>query len=524
MTPAVMTTSDAAPSGAPESSMSRERRLDVEHLQSDLGGRTARGAAVTFVSQALKFIIGFSGTVVLARLLTPEDYGLVGMIAVFTGFVIIFRDLGLSAATVQRTDLRHAQISALFWVSAAVGAVLALVIAAMGPAFAWLYGEPRLTAIAAVAALAILVGGLGSQQEALLRRQMRFTALAVVDITTMLTGVVIAVVLAWYGARYWSIVVGQVAAEVAFNTGVWLLSGWRPSAPARASGVRSMLVFGGNFTGARVINYCARALDKLLIGRVWGAHQLGLYSRAYQLFLLPMDQINAPIAAIAIPALSRLTDSPERYRQAYIRLIEKLAMITMPMAAFLIATADWLVLLILGPRWAEVSTIFAWLGLAGLIEPITGTAGWLFISQGRTWEQFRWGFIGGPLMMISVVLGLPWGAVGVAASYSLTAMFLTTPLLVYFVTRTGPVRARDIYRAIVPPTCASLSGLIALLLFRKFVVLASLILSLIAGMGIMIVITMLVLAGLPSGRAALRDLWRAVVISLTHERLPRGRA
>src|SRR6266545_2962048 len=498
-----MTTSDPAPSGAPGSSMSPEQHLDVEHLQSDLGGRTARGAAVTFVSQALKFIIGFSGTVVLARLLTPEDYGLVGMIAVFTGFVIIFRDLGLSAATVQRTDLRHAQISALFWVSAAAGAVLALV---------------------AVAALVILVGGLGSQQEALLRRQMRFTALAAVEITTMLTGVAIAVVLAWYGARYWSIVVGQVAAEVAFTTGVWMLSGWRPSVPARASGVRSMLVFGGNFTGARVINYCARALDKLLIGRFWGAHQLGLYSRAYQLFLLPMDQISAPIAAIAIPALSRLTDSPERYRQAYIRLVEKLAMITMPMAAFLIATADWLVLLILGSQWSEVCTIFAWLGLAGLIEPITGTAGWLFISQGRTWEQFRWGFIGGPLMMISVVLGLPWGAVGVAASYSLTAMFLTTPLLVYFVTRTGPVRARDIYRAIVPPTCASLSGLIALLLFRKFVVLASLILSLIAGMGIMIVITMLVLAGLPSGRAALRDLWRAVVISLTHERLPRGRA
>src|SRR6266508_4228912 len=369
-----------------------------------------------------------------------------------------------------------------------------------------------------------VLGGLGSQQEALLRRQMRFTALAAVEITTMLTGVAIAVVLAWYGARYWSIVVGQVAAEVAFTTGVWMLSGWRPSVPARASGVRSMLVFGGNFTGARVINYCARALDKLLIGRFWGAHQLGLYSRAYQLFLLPMDQISAPIAAIAIPALSRLTDSPERYRQAYIRLVEKLAMITMPMAAFLIATADWLVLLILGSQWSEVSTIFAWLGLAGLIEPIAGTAGWLFISQGRTWEQFRWGFIGGTLMMISVILGLPWGAAGVAASYSLTAMFLTTPLLVYFVTRTGPVRARDIYRAIAPPACASFSGLIVLLLFRKVFVVASPVLGLIAGIAIMILIVTLVLSGLPSGRAALWDVWHTAATSFrTPDRPPRGR-
>jgi len=504
-----MTTIDEAPSGAPGSGANPERHLGIEHLQDDLRGRTVRGAAVNFVSQSLKFTIGFSGTVVLARLLTPEDYGLVGMIAVFSGFVIIFRDLGLSAATVQRADLRHAQISVLFWVSAAAGTILAFVIAAMGPAFAWLYGEPRLTAIAAVAAVGIFVGGFGSQQEALLKRQMRFTALAAVEVTTMLTGVSIAIVLAWYNARYWSIVVSQLAAEAAFVAGVWTVSGWRPGLPARASGIRSMLVFGGHITGFRVLNYWARSLDRLLIGRIWGPHQLGLYSRAYQLFLLPIDQINGPISAIAIPALSRLADSPERYRQAYVRLVEKPAMITMPIAAFLIATSDWLVWLILGPQWSEVSTIFAWLGLAGLTEPIACTAAWLFITQGRTQDLFRWGWISSALTAMSVVLGLPWGAVGVAASYSLTAMLFTAPLLVYFVTRTGPVRASDICRAIAPPAFASVSGLIGVVLFRRIIVVASPGLGVIAGIVIMIVVVALILSALPSGRLALLDLWRS---------------
>jgi O-antigen/teichoic acid export membrane protein len=344
---------------------------------------------------------------------------------------------------------------------------------------------------------------------------MRYTAIAAVEIATMLTGAVIAVVLAWYGARYWSIVLSQLTAEAAFAAGVWTLSGWRPGAPARASGVRSMLVFGGNLTGARVLGYGSRALDKLLIGRVWGAHQLGLYSRAYQLLLLPLDQINAPIAAIAIPALSRLADSPERYRQAYLRIVEKLAMITMPMAVLLIATSDWLVLIILGPQWSEVSTIFAWLGLAGLIEPIAGTAGWLFISQGRTQEQFRWWCIGGTLTMISIVLGLPWGAVGVAASYSLTGLFLTTPLLLFFVTRTGPVRTADVYRTITPSACASLAALVVLVFLRGLVEFHSPWMGLIAATSIEILTVTLVLSALPSGRSALVDLWRTVASSVT---------
>lgn len=213
---------------------------------------------------------------------------------------------------------------------------------------------------------------------------MRFVSLAVVDIGSMLGAVAISVALASSGAYYWSLVFGQLALAAITAASVWTLSGWRPGLPTRRSGVRTMLVFRGHLTGFSIVNYWARNLDNLLIGRVWGPSQLGLYSRAYQLLLVPIDQANTPVAAVAVPALSRLGDSPERYRQAYLHILEKLAMVTMPMMAFLIATSDWMVHLVLGSQWLGVSSLFAWLGIAGLVQPLANTTGWLFITQART--------------------------------------------------------------------------------------------------------------------------------------------
>jgi PST family polysaccharide transporter len=295
---------------------------------------------------------------------------------------------------------------------------------------------------------------------------MRFTSLAVVEIAAMLASVSTAMSLAWYGAQYWSLVFSQLVFVAATAVCVWLLSGWRPGFPTRRSGVRPMLVFGGNLTGFSLINYWARNLDNLLIGRIWGASQLGLYSRAYQLLLLPIDQISAPISAVAVPALSRLADSPERYRQAYLRIVAKVAMVTMPLMAFMIVTSDWMVRVILGSQWMGVSPLFAWLGIAGLVQPLASTAGWLFITQARTREMFQWGAIGSAILMVAICAGLPWGALGVAISYSLSNLLIVLPLLLWFVCRTGPVHAADVLRAIAPAAWASLCLLAALGLLR----------------------------------------------------------
>lgn len=488
-----------------ESEDRRDAHFRTDQLQVDLGGRTARGGAVTIASQALKFLIGMVGSVILARLLTPQDYGLVGMVAIVMGFVSMFQYLGLSSATIQWARLTHQQVSTLFWINLGLSIAITLVTAASAPLLAWFFQEPRLLWITIAYAFTIALSGLGIQHEAILGRQMRFTALAIIEIVSISLGLLIAGLAAWYGAGYWALVLNTYVMFSGIALGAWVACRWRPGLPVRGSGVRSMLSYGGNLTGFNVMTFFARNLDNTLIGRFWGPAQLGLYAKAYQLLLLPMQHINAPVAAVAIPALSRLVDSPERYRNAYFKVLEKIAMITMPGVVFMIGTSDWLVLFLLGPQWQQTARIFMLLGIAAFIQPVTKTCWWLFSTQSRTRDLLHWGMMGGAIAIISIVIGLRWGAVGVALAYAISDLCVTTPVLFWYVGREGPIRTRDFYRTIAPSVCASLCALVILFLSRPWLQhFQYLFIRLFLGFWITVGVSVLVLVLIPAGRSALQ--------------------
>jgi O-antigen/teichoic acid export membrane protein len=481
-----------------------ERFFRTEHLKSDLGSRSARGGFVTLIAQGLKFLIFTAATVVLARLLTPQDYGLVGMVTIIVSFVGMFQYLGLSTATVQWAELGHRQVSTLFWVNLALSFAIALIVAACAPLVAAFYGEPRLVAVTLGLAAAFPLRGLSIQHEALLIRQMRFTTLALNDLVALAAGLIAAIAAATRGWGYWALVVNQLVMTTSTALGVWLAFRWRPGLPRRNTGLRRMLSFGGNLTGFNLITFVARNIDNLLIGKVWGAYQLGLYSRAYQMLLLPLEQVNAPFGSVAVPALSRLNDEPERYRAAFARVLEKIAMLTMPGVAFMIAAADWIVLLLLGPQWTQTARIFMLLGAAALVQPIAKSAHWLFTTQGRGREIFRWGLIGGSIAVTSIVVGLRWGAVGVAASYAATDLCVTTPLLFWYAGRKGHVRARDFYRTIAPSACAAICSLAAVWAARGALEPLPLAARIVAAFAVTVCVSLLVFAVIPAGRRALR--------------------
>jgi len=495
----------------------RQEYFDTEHLTAAIGSRTARGGVVTIVSHGLKFALSIVATAILARLLTPNDYGLIGMVAVFTGFVAMFKDLGLSLATVQRAEITDAQISTLFWVNVTLSAAITALMILLAPLIGWFYGEPRLTLITIVTATGFLFGGLAVQHEALLKRQMRFYALSVIAFMSMMIGYVVGIILAWRGASYWSLVFSQLALLGSNTLGVWITCRWRPARPQRNTGVRSMLSFGSNITGYALINYISKNCDNLVAGRAFGPQLLGLYSKAVQLLSLPTDQINEPISTVSILALSRLADSPERYRQAYLRIMEKVIMVTMPAVMLMLATADWLVLIILGPQWGESAKIFVFMGLAGLIQPVAATGGWLLVSQGRVRDMLRWSLINAPISIVAILAGLPWGVVGVAASYSIGRLLVANPLLFWFVGRKGPVRMSDFYRLLAPFTGASICGLLMCLAFRRFVVITNPVVGFVACGVIMAISMPLFLAIMPAGRKALADIKNSMLLLLPHK-------
>jgi O-antigen/teichoic acid export membrane protein len=495
-----------------------DKTFQTDHLKVNLGGRAARGGVVAITSQGLKFIVTLAATSVMARLLTPQDYGLIGMAAFLTGFVSMYKDLGLSAATIQKSEITSEQISTLFWVNVFLSLALTLLTIALAPLVAWFYGEPRLTAITILTAIGFLISGLTVQHEALLRRQMRYLALAAIGLSSVFVGYVVGILMAWRGFSYWALVGSQLAVIITGTVLTVSLCRWAPSFPKRHTGVRSMIRFGGNLTGFTTINYFSRNLDNLLIGRFAGAQQLGLYSRAYQLMLLPIDQINDPITSVALPSLSRLMDSPEAYRRAYLRMLEKIAMLTMPSVVLMILTSDWIVHIVLGSQWVGVVRIFVILGISALFQPIANTTGWILISQGRTHHMLTWGFISGPIIIASFLIGLPWGAVGVAASYACARVFVVDPLLYWFVGREGPVKTIDFYKTMAPFVAASLFALLAGVSFRRWSPIESGIWTILICLLITAATTFLILAIIPAGRAALYDVKSSTLLVVNKTR------
>jgi PST family polysaccharide transporter len=445
---------------------SSDQSLRVDHLQADLVGRSLRGGAITFGAQGFKVAIQFGTVMILSRLLPPQAFGLLAMIAALTEILEQIKDFGLSAATIQKTDITHEQVTALFWINSVAGVAAAFTLFTGAPLLAQFYGQPELTNITRWLALAFIISGATTQHWALLRRQMRFSTIARIDVGSELLGMTTAVVAALAGAGFWALVAQRLVYTGAVMLATWSTSRWRPGWPRRCSGIKSLLVFGGSVTGNGILNIIGRNIDQVLIGWYWGALPLGLYERGYRLLMSPTNTVMVPLYSVGMPALSRLHDDPERYRRAYLSLSEKLAMLTVPAAALMVVTADWIVVLLLGAQWHDAAPIVAWLGVAAALLPVAVSTGLLFVTQDRAPELFKVGTISSTVSIVSILIGLPFGPVGVAAGFALGSTFVRVPICFWLAGRKGPVTVADLFASVAPSMIAGGAVFAAVFAFR----------------------------------------------------------
>ena len=382
---------------------------------------------------------------VLARLLSPEEFGLVAMAAVFSPILRLFREGGLSTATVQQHQITQAQVSNLFWINTALGAVAALLCAALAPAVAWYFQDPRLIGITLGLAVTFLFGGASVQNLAVLNRQMKFRALALIDIGALIAGVVVGVTMAWSGYGYWSLVGSQVANSIAELMLALFASRWRPHWPKARCGTRALVNLGASLTVSSLLRRLAEGTDTLFIGRFYGVDAVGFYSRALFLLARPMDTFIAPFDAVFIPLLSRLQNDPERYRRTFLQACNAIALLSFPIAGLLLGLSQPLVLILLGRQWEAVTPIFAWFTLAALFIPLGYAAMWLPVTQGRKRDILVAGVALSLITIFSVVAGLPLGPIGVALSFSASGLLIRLPIQFYIVGRLGPVSPLDLW-------------------------------------------------------------------------------
>ena len=408
------------------------------------GGRAAAAALQLGLAQAVKVALGFVSTIIVARILTPSDYGVIAMAAPVTAFIVLFQNLGLNHAVIQAREISPEQLNALFWVNILASIVIAALLLLISPVATWFYQDVRAGYIVAASALGVLLGGTTLQHSALLNREMRFRTLSRIDIATTLVAVVATVAFAFTLRSYWALWLGGFVSTVATVIMFWRSSPWRPSRRVSIAGTRSMLKFGAGIAGFNILNFFSRNLDNVLIARFWGAGPLGLYDRAYRLMMFPLKNINTPLSRLMLPILAQLRDEPERFRRAYLLAVRAIQLAVIPGVAVALATSDRIIPFLLGPQWTGASPIFFWLALVGLIQPLSNTTGWLFITSGRTGAMAQWGLFSTFVAVLGFAIGVQWGPVGVAASLFISAA-VRAPILYLWGVRGTSVRAADLY-------------------------------------------------------------------------------
>jgi O-antigen/teichoic acid export membrane protein len=423
----------------------------------DLKEKTIRGGVARMAAQAANFVLRIGSLMVLARLLDPKDFGLVGMVTAFTGILNLFRDFGLSTATVQRAEVTEDQISTLFWINLFVGAVLAVAAVALAPAVAAFYHEPRLLWITAVLATGFLFNAAGVQHSAIVQREMRFTALAVINTVSLIISTAIAIGMARYGYGYWALVGMTIAGPLVSTIGLWLAVKWLPGLPRRRAGLRSIIRFGGAITLNGVVVYVAYNFEKVLLGRFWGAEAIGMYGRAYQLVNIPTDNLNSAVGEVAFSALSRVQDDPPRLRSYFLKGYSLVTALTLPITILCALFAKEAISVLLGPKWTEAVPIFRLLAPTILIFAMINPFAWLLFALGKVGRSLKIALVIAPLVIAGYVIGLHWGPKGVALGYSAAMAVWILPHIAWCVHDT-PISFADVMDTLSRPLA---SGLVA---------------------------------------------------------------
>lgn len=390
-----------------------------------------KGAGLTIIAGGTGLATQVLATVILARLLSPSDFGTVAMVTTFSYLFINFGMNGFTEAVVQCKDISHDLASALFWISLSVGALLTICFAASGSLLVSFYKDSRVQMVAVGISLTIFLTSASVMHLALLKRAMRFRDVSFNDIRARVISVAVSILLGWVGWGYWALVVGLIALALSTVIGAWSLCRWLPGRPHRVDGLRSMLRFAFHTYGNFSLNYASRNTDNLLVGWRFSAQSLGYYKKAYDLFALSASQLVASISVVVVAALSRVSSDKELYRRYLLAAMTILAFIGMGIGVDLTLIGKDLIRLLLGPRWAPAGRIFTFFGPGIGVMIVYYTHGWIHLSIGRPERWFRWGIVEFVVTVSLFLVALPHGPVGIAIAWTVSFWILTIPALWY---------------------------------------------------------------------------------------------
>lgn len=390
-----------------------------------------RSAGVTLFSGAISLGVQTIATMVLARLVSPRDFGLVALVTTISLLLASFGDTGLPEAIVQRENMNRSLASNLFWINVASGLLLTIGFAATGPLFAWFYDDYEMERVAIGVSPMMLFYSTATVHLALLKRSMRFSEASMVAIYGRTVSTAVSILLAWMGYGTWALVGGAVALPFTQTLAAWYFCRWIPDAPRRIPGTGSTFWFAFTTYGCFCLSYFSRNTDNVLVAWRFNAQALGFYKKAYDLFSLSATQFTHALTLVVVSALNRIERGSAEYRRFLVAALAAVTFLGMGLAAELTLTGKDLIRLLLGPGWEQSGRIFTFFGPGVGIMILYYTHSWIHLSLGKANRLFRWGVVEVLVTVSLFVAGIPWGPVGVAVAWTLSYWLLTIPALWY---------------------------------------------------------------------------------------------
>lgn len=379
------------------------------------------------VSQFVRILSQLANLFVLARLLPPSDYGLMAMATVVTNLALLLRDQGTSAALIQKEKLSDQTITTVFWFNIALGLLIATLILVFSPLIAAYFKEPALIGVLCALALVFPLASSATSHQALLERASEFKKLALIEVTASIVAMVVAIIAAVKGLGVYSLVLQAVLMTTLSSIFIWVNSQWRPKGRPSFNELKTILPFTSHMTGFQLIIYFSRNADSVVIGRLIGTASLGIYSMAYKVMLLPVQNITWAVSRALYPLMSRQQSTLNEMGKLYLQTVSFISLVTAPLMVGVFVLREPLVHVAFGHQWHQVANVLIWLAPIGYLQSVSSTIGAVFMAQGKTKLLMLITLFSTIVQVTAFILGAKWGVEGVAAAYLIASMVTVLP-------------------------------------------------------------------------------------------------
>jgi len=385
------------------------------------------GARWTSVGNLAGQLIKFIVSIILARLLSPNDFGLLAMALVVMNFLDVFKTLGTRTALIQKKEISDELLSSVFIFNGLMGLLIFFGLFFFSPVISWLYREPRVSQIIGVMGFIFLITSFDAVPLALLNRQMRFRTIVGVELFGSIIYGLVAISLAFAGWKVWALVFGNMARSFVNTILSFIFSKWRPKLFFKWSEINSIRRFSSFLTLDQILRYFVQNSDNFIIGRFLGSVSLGYYDLAYRLFRYPISSISGSLRRVLLPAFSKKQDENNILCNQFIRACNSISLITFPLMIGICVLAGPFVNVILGQKWEASIPLIMILSPAGTLFSISAVTGIIYTTKGRTDLLFYWNLISNTIIILSFIVGLNWGVIGVASAYAISSLLIAYP-------------------------------------------------------------------------------------------------